>query len=192
MLGSVPVTWSLERGPTRMAARDLDQVPFQRAESRISTTANDQFEPRYPMPCFRSSAVLHSLWHRVARDARLSVFPSWMKAGHIRIASSIWTEGSILPSLSVTTATIGHWEGDIGRRHRGLREKFWMDTAGTPHTAQLHCRASPGPTNALQYQATIEDPGAYTAPGQRQCFDAVGTNNDLFEYICQTAITVRS
>ena len=40
--------------------------------------------------------------------------------------------------------------------------------------------------NTMQYQATIDDPGAYTAPWTTSVFTMRWTaNSDLFEYICQ-------
>ena len=85
--------------------------------------------------------------------------------------------------------SIGHFEGDtLVVDTIGYNEKFWIDTRGTPHTEKLHFveRFTRTDFNTMQYQATIEDPGAYTAPWTTSVFTMRWTaNSDLFEYICQ-------
>jgi len=87
--------------------------------------------------------------------------------------------------------SIGHWEGDtLVVETRGLNEKFWMDTRGTPHTAQLKFteRFTRSDMNTLHYTATIDDPGAYTAPWTTTDFTLRWRpGEELFEYICQQA-----
>jgi hypothetical protein len=63
-----------------------------------------------------------------------------------------------------------------------------MDTRGTPHTAQLKFteRITRSDMNTLKYQATIDDPGAYTRPWTTTDFTLRWRPGDeLFEYICQ-------
>jgi hypothetical protein len=85
--------------------------------------------------------------------------------------------------------SVGRWEGDtLVVETVGLNEKFWIDTRGTPHTDKLKFteRFTRSDMNTLQYQATIDDPGAYTKPWTTQVFNMRwGANLDLFEYICQ-------
>ena len=85
--------------------------------------------------------------------------------------------------------SVGHWEGDtLVVETVGLNEKFWIDTRGTPHTEKLKFteRFSRTDMNTLQYQATIDDAGAYTMPWTTQVFTLRWTPNvDPFEYICQ-------
>ena len=85
--------------------------------------------------------------------------------------------------------SVGHWEGDtLVVETVGLNEKFWMDTRGTPHTEQLKFteRFTRPDMNTLQYQATIDDPGTYTAPWTTNVFTLRrGANSDPFEYVCQ-------
>jgi len=87
--------------------------------------------------------------------------------------------------------SIGHWEGDtLVVETRGLNEKFWMDTRGTPHTAQLKFteRFTRSDMNTLHYTATIDDPGAYTATWTTTDFTLRWRpGEELFEYICQQA-----
>jgi hypothetical protein len=85
--------------------------------------------------------------------------------------------------------SIGKWDGDtLVVDTVGYNEKFWMDTRGTPHTEKLHFieRFTRTDANTMQYQATIDDPGAYTATWTTPVFTMRWTaNSDLFEYICQ-------
>jgi len=70
----------------------------------------------------------------------------------------------------------------------GYNEKFWIDTKGTPHTKYLHFieRFTRKDFNTLEYQATIDDPGAYTQTWTTQVFTMRWqADSDLFEYVCQ-------
>ena len=63
-----------------------------------------------------------------------------------------------------------------------------IDTRGTPHTEKLKFteRFTRPDMNTLQYQATIDDPGAYTKPWTTQVFTMRwAANVDPFEYVCQ-------
>ena len=104
----------------------------------------------------------------------------------------IYLDGrSFPPNLPLTNYgySIGHWEGDtLVVETRGLNEKFWIDTRGTPHTEQLKFieRFTRTDMNTLRYQATIDDPGAYTKPWTTTEFTLRWRPGDeLFEYICQ-------
>ena len=60
---------------------------------------------------------------------------------------------------------VGKWEGDtFVVDTKGFNEKFWFSNGGLPHTEQLHLieRISRPDLNALKYEVTIDDPGAYT------------------------------
>ena len=84
--------------------------------------------------------------------------------------------------------SIGHWEGDtLVVETRGLNEKFWMDTRGTPHTQQLKFteRFTRLNMETMEYQATIDDPGAYTKPFNAGFNLSWEAGTELFEYVCQ-------
>jgi hypothetical protein len=104
----------------------------------------------------------------------------------------IYMDGRSFPQNIAPTNygySIGHWEGDtLVVETRGLNEKFWIDTRGTPHTAQLKFteRFTRTDMNTMKYQATIDDPGAYTRPWTTTEFTLRWRPGDeLFEYICQ-------
>ena len=89
--------------------------------------------------------------------------------------------------------SVGRWEGDtLVVDSVGFNEKQWL--AGTyPHTEHLHLveRISRPNVNTLVYEATIDDPGAYTGPWSiswtinETTLSSWIPDGDLFEYICQ-------
>jgi len=84
--------------------------------------------------------------------------------------------------------SIGRWEGDaLIVDTVGFNEKFWIDREGTPHTEQLHLieRFTRPDFNTLQYELTVDDPGAYTAVWKGGFLLRWSANTELFEYVCQ-------
>ena len=85
--------------------------------------------------------------------------------------------------------SVGHWEGDtLVVDTVGFNERFWMDRRGSPHTEQLHYieRFTRPDHDTLKYQATIDDPGAYTATWSSDTFSMTwNPTAELFEYVCQ-------
>jgi hypothetical protein len=62
---------------------------------------------------------------------------------------------------------VGRWEGDtLLVDTKGLNEKFWFSNGGLPHTDKLHLveRFTRVDANTLNYEVSIDDPGAYTRP----------------------------
>jgi len=86
--------------------------------------------------------------------------------------------------------SIGSWEGDtLVVDTIGFNEGFWIDRGQLPHTDKLHLieKYTRTALDAMKYELTIDDPGAYTAI-------FTGTSNlrwengtELFEYVCQQA-----
>ena len=89
--------------------------------------------------------------------------------------------------------SVGRWEGDtLVIDTVGFNEKQWL--AGSyPTTDQLHLveRISRPDLKTLIYEATIDDPGAYTAPWtlRWQINETTASSwvegGEVFEYICQ-------
>jgi hypothetical protein len=62
---------------------------------------------------------------------------------------------------------VAKWEGDTWVVDTRLfNEEFWFDNGGLPHTEQLHLveRFTRPNLGTLHYEATVDDPGAYTRP----------------------------
>jgi len=87
----------------------------------------------------------------------------------------------------------GKWEGDtLVIDTVGFNEKAWI-TGSYPTTVQLHLteRVTRPNLKSLTYEATVDDPGAYTAPWTIRFSITAATQSkwndtgEMFEYICQ-------
>jgi hypothetical protein len=84
--------------------------------------------------------------------------------------------------------SVGRWEGDaLVIDTVGFNEKFWIDREGTPHTEKLHLieRFTRPDFNTLQYEITVDDPGAYTTKWTGGFLLRWTAGTELFEYVCQ-------
>ena len=83
--------------------------------------------------------------------------------------------------------SIGHFEGDtLVVDSIGFNDKFWFDFAGHPHTEKLHVteRFTRTDLGHLNYETTIDDPGAYTKPFTMIGHSQLMQGEELMEYIC--------
>ena len=82
----------------------------------------------------------------------------------------------------------GRWEGKtLVVDTVGFNERFWIDRFGLPHTHLLRVveRFTRVDETTLKYEATIDDPGAYTAPWTSGVLIRWNASQELFEYVCQ-------
>ena len=82
----------------------------------------------------------------------------------------------------------GKWEGDsLIVDTVGFNEKFWLSREGPPHTEKLHLveKFTRTDYNTLNYQATMEDPNAYSKPWTGGWNIPWSPTAELYEYICQ-------
>ena len=83
--------------------------------------------------------------------------------------------------------SIGRWEGDtLLVDSVGFNDRFWFDFAGHPHTDRLHVieRYRRPDRDHLEYEITVEDPGAYTRPFTLYGHSTYQHGDELMEYIC--------
>ena len=83
---------------------------------------------------------------------------------------------------------VGHWEADtLVVDVVGFNDRTWLDAAGHPHTEQLHVieRYTRTDETTLHYEATIDDPGAYTKPWTVGWKVSWQPGWDPLEYVCQ-------
>jgi hypothetical protein len=83
---------------------------------------------------------------------------------------------------------VGHWEGDtLVIETTGFNEKTWLNFNGSMHTDQLHTteRITRPNRDTLHYEATIDDPGAYSEPWTVVWDIPWLEGAELAEYICQ-------
>ena len=84
--------------------------------------------------------------------------------------------------------SIGWWEGDtLVIDTVGFNEGAWMDRSAMPHTDRLHMaeRLTRVDFDTLNYEVTIDDPGAYTATWTSGYTKRWEPGTELFEYVCQ-------
>jgi hypothetical protein len=189
--GQKPARWN--GGPTTLPQGQLDKIPFQPwARAVYDQRQIDQFEPHT-----RCKASGVSRQFSTPYGTEFVEIPDLqriyiMDMGGPSSYRIIYMDGRSHPANFRPTNyghSIGRWEGDtLVVETIGLNEKFWIDTRGTPHTEKLKFteRFTRTDMNTLQYQATIDDPGAYTQPWTTQVFNMRWTpNSDPFEYVCQ-------
>jgi len=81
----------------------------------------------------------------------------------------------------------GKWEGDtLVVDTVGFNDKFWFDFAAHPHTEKLHIteRYRRPDLGRLDFDVTIDDPGAFTRPFTLYGHSPLLTNTEIIEYIC--------
>jgi hypothetical protein len=84
--------------------------------------------------------------------------------------------------------SVGHWEGDsLVVDTVGFNERFWLTREGIPLTENLHLteRFTRTDYDDLKYEATLDDPGAYSAPWTGGWWIRWQQNGELYEYVCQ-------
>jgi hypothetical protein len=196
ILGSVPgqTVGGWGAGVTTLPrGLNMNEIPFQPwARAAYDVRQIDQFEPHTRCKASGASRQFSTPYGtefvEVPELQRMYV----MDVGGPNSYRIIYMDGRQFPAnipLTNYGYSIGHWEGDtLVVETRGLNEKFWLDTRGTPHTSQLKFteRFTRSDMNTMRYTATIDDPGAYTKPwttGEFQLRWRPG--EELFEYICQ-------
>jgi len=113
--------------------------------------------------------------------------------GATHVWREIYVDGRSHPQGDALNPTylghsIGHWEGEtLVVDVVGFNEGTWLDYSGHPHTDLLHVveKFTRRDKNTLHYEATIDDPGAYTKPWTVAWNIPWRANAELTEYICQ-------
>ncbi|MBZ5575074.1 MAG: hypothetical protein LAP40_00775 [Acidobacteriia bacterium] len=111
--------------------------------------------------------------------------------GGAHIWRTVYTDGRAHPKDPNPTFVgdaVGHWDGDsLVVDSAGFNDRTWLDQDGHPHTEALHVieRYTRIDEMTLQYQATIDDPKAYTRPWTISYKIPWSPGTELLEYICQ-------
>jgi hypothetical protein len=110
--------------------------------------------------------------------------------GNIHSYRQIFVDGrkhSEDPNPTWYGESIGRFEGDtLVIDSIGFNDKFWFDFAGHPHTEKLHVieRYRRPDIGHLEFEVTVDDPGAYTKPFTLVGRSTLQMNTELMEYIC--------
>ncbi|HET8697887.1 MAG TPA: hypothetical protein VFO94_10400 [Gammaproteobacteria bacterium] len=113
--------------------------------------------------------------------------------GGAHVWREIHMDGRPLPKREDLNPTyfgysVGHWDKDtLVIETTGFNEKTWLNFNGMMHTDQLTTveRITRPNLNTLHYEATINDPGAYSAPFTVAWDIRWTPGAELAEYICQ-------
>ena len=176
------------------------EIPFQpwaQALQRYRTSRGDLFPPSVRCKPNGGPSFFN------APGFEITEVPEMKRVFILNIAGAhswreIFMDGRPHPSADRLRPTffghsIGHWEGDtLVVDTVGFNEKQWI-VGSYPTTAQLHIieRISRPNLKTLAYEATIDDPGAYTRPWSLKWSITETTasswieGGEIFEYICQ-------
>ena len=130
-------------------------------------------------------------WRLVQPAGQSSKYIFMLQEGNAHSFRQIFMDGRKHPADPDPTwygHSIGHWEGDtLVVDTVGLNDKFWLDSAGTPHTEQLHLteRYTRSDYNTLKRVVTIDDPGTFTKPFDVTYEAKLGEpGSEIIEYFC--------
>jgi hypothetical protein len=112
--------------------------------------------------------------------------------GQAHMWQVIYLDGRPHPQESYDLPTwmghsVGHWDGDtLVVDTVGFNEGHWLSVMGAVRTNMLHLieRFTRVDYNTLRYEATIDDPGAYTRPFKIGWNLPWGAGQELVEVVC--------
>ena len=183
-------------GTGRGGAKSEPQVPFQpwaAAVYNYNSSNNSKYDPEgYCLPPGgpRMMATPYPMEIIQLREQKRIIM---IFEGATHIWREIYMDGRPHPKGDELNPTylghsVGHWEGEtLVVDVVGFNEQTWMDYFGHPHTDMLHVveRFSRPNKNTLAYEATMDDPGAYTKPFTLRWTINWNPTGELTEYICQ-------
>ena len=176
----------------RLLGKDkLDALMMPWAKQKMASVKEADDPYFYCMPGGPLRITGGFAWRLVQPAGERSKYIFMLQEGNAHSFRQIFMDGRKHPEDPNPTwygHSIGHWEGKtLVVDTVGLNDKFWLDSAGTPHTEKLHLieRYSRPDYNTLQRVVTIDDPGTFTKP-----FDVTYTaklgepDSEIIEYFC--------
>ena len=124
---------------------------------------------------------------KIIQTPQLIVF---LIEGNVHTYRQIFLDGSGHPKDLDPTwygDSRGTWQGDtLVVDTVGFNDKFWFDGIGHPHTEKLHVieRYRRPDSAHLEFEVTIDDPGAYTRPFTMYGQSPLLVNAEIMEYFC--------
>ncbi len=177
--------------PTNMKIVDVPFLPWARAvyEYRQETTTKD--DPHVRCKPSGGPRMMHTPYGMEFLDLPEQKRIIIVGVGGPHTWRTIYMDGREHPKdLDPTFSghSVGHWDGDtLVIDTVGFNEKFWLTREGIPLTEHLHLTEKFTRVNhdTLKYEATIDDPGAYSAPWTGGWNIAWQPGEELYEYVCQ-------
>jgi hypothetical protein len=175
------------------AEPDVPFLPWSRAIYDYNSRNNSKYDPEgYCLPPGgpRMMATPYPM-EIIQQPDHKRVFMLFEGATHIW--REIYMDGRPHPQGDELNPTylghsVGRWEGDaLVVDVVGFNENTWLDYYGHPHTDLLHVveRFTRPNKATLHYEASIDDPGAYSRPWTVSWNIPWRAENELTEYICQ-------
>jgi hypothetical protein len=177
--------------PTNLKIADVPFLPWARAvyEYRQSSTTKD--DPHVRCKASGGPRMFHTPYGFEFLDLPDQQRIYIVGVGGPHTWRVIYMDGRPHPKdfdPSFAGHSVGHWEGDsLVVDTVGFNERFWLTREGIPLTENLHLteRFTRTDYDDLKYEATLDDPGAYSAPWTGGWWIRWQPNGELYEYVCQ-------
>ena len=177
--------------PGRVHINDVPLQPWARAIVKLREDrflADEPYTRCKPSPGPRSFGTAYGIeLLNVPGSGSIYVF----MIGGTHSFREVYMDGRTHPS-TLTPSYFGHsvgwWDGDtLVIDTVGFNEGAWMERFGMPHTDHLHTieRVTRRDFDTMDYEVTIDDPGAYTQPWTSGYVKRWQPRTELFEYVCQ-------
>jgi hypothetical protein len=177
--------------PTNMKIADVPFLPWARAlyEYRQASTTKD--DPHVRCKPSGGPRMMHTPYGMEFLDLPEQKRIIIVGVGGPHTWRTIYMDGRAHPKdldPSFSGHSVGHWEGDsLVIDTVGFNEKFWLTREGIPLTENLHLteRFTRIDHDTLKYEATLDDPGAYSKAWTGGWLINWMPGEELYEYVCQ-------
>lgn len=177
--------------PTNLKISEVPFQPWARAvyDYRQATTTKD--DPHIRCMASGGPRLFHTPYGFEFVDVPEAKLMYIIEVGGPHTWRPIYMDGRAHPKdldPSYFGHSVGHWEGDaLVIDTVGFNERFWLTREGIPSTAALRLteRFTRTDYDTLKYEATIDDPGAYTKPWTGGWLIRWQQGEEMYEYVCQ-------
>ena len=177
--------------PTNLKISEVPFLPWARALYQYRQTSTTKDDPHVKCKPSGGPRMFHTPYGFEFLD-----FPDQQRIYIVGVGGPhtwrvIYMDGRPHPKdLDPTFAghSVGRFESDsLVVDTVGFNEKFWLTREGIPLTEHLHLteRFTRTDHDDLKYEATLDDPGAYTAPWTGGWWIRWQPGEELYEYVCQ-------
>ena len=193
-LTTIPSNYEQPGGRPRPGRVHLDQIPIQPWAKKLLDERHARFLADEPYTRCKPSPAARAF--QTAYGVELLNLPGTgriylLQTGGAHSFRVIYTDGRSHPSAvepSYFGHSIGWWDRDtLVIDTVGFNETAWLERWGMPHTSRLRTveRVTRTDFNTLNYEITVDDPGAYTAPWTSGYIKRWNPGIEPFEYVCQ-------
>jgi hypothetical protein len=180
--------------PSLATNLDLDKVPFQPWAKELYLKRHDALQAEDPHTRCKPSGgprMFHTPYGMEILHLPETQEVIVLAVGAPHSWRIIYTDGREHPKdlkPSWYGHSVGKWEGDtLVVDSIGYNDRAWLTREGVPRTPKLHLteRISRPNHDQLRYEATVDDPGAYTATWSGGWNLRWSAGNEPFDYLCQ-------